>query len=256
MFASIISFSVQEDTLRSDLMIPQDVSVDLESLLLRMLDKDPKTRLTMKELLTNEWITQEITNNFDFASIVPCDDHEAHPNIYYTPGQVFSSTTALSTSHDSLSLADDESMCDDIDDDFIEDLSARSATRSKTGKNFPKLNYTLSDENAAQSVHRSPQFENKLLSTKSSDMSSSLPSHSPNVSMVTITVPLSINQLTTSKSENNIFDRNSLALPFGPTNFDVVSSMSDLSDDASFYDRRHMNDLSRTTVLNKLLDDN
>lgn len=235
-------------------MIPQDVTVDLESLLLRMLDKDPKTRLSMKELLANEWITQEITNNFDFASIVPCDDHEAHPDIYYTPGQAFSSATALSTSHDSLSLADDESICDDIDEDLNEDLCS-STTRSKTGKNLPKLNCTLSDDNGTQSYQRSPQCEinRRMLLTNCSDKSSFM--SPPNHSMVTISVPLSINQLTTSKSENNIFDKNNLALPFGPTNYDVVSSMSDLSDDASFYDRRHMNDLSKTTVLNKLSDD-
>lgn len=240
-------------------MIPQDISVELESLLLRMLDKDPKTRLTMKELLEHPWITQEITNNFDFASIVPCDDHEAHPDIYYTPGQVFSNATALSTSHDSLSLVDDESICDDIDDDFNEDVSvARStSTRSKTGNNLPTLNCTFDDENSA---HRwSPQCESnrKMLIANCSDISSftSANPNPPNLSMVTIDLPLSVNTLTTSKSENNIFEKNNLALPYGPTNFDVVSSLSDLSDDASFYDRRHMNDLSKTTVLNRFSDD-
>lgn len=240
-------------------MIPQDISVELESLLLRMLDKDPKTRLTMKELLSHEWIVQEIANNFDFASIVPCDDHEAHPDIYYTPGQVFSNATALSTSHDSLSLVDDESICEDIDEDFNEDLSAARSvsTRSKTGNNLPTLNCTFGDESA---THRwSPQCESnrKMLIANRSDLSSFTPPNSnpPNISMVTIDLPPSINTLTTSKSENNIFEKNSLALPYGPANYDVVSSLSDLSDDASFYDRRHMNDLSKTTVLNRFSDD-
>lgn len=239
-------------------MIPQDISVDLESLLMRMLDKDPKSRSTMKDLLANEWITQEITNNFDFASIVPCDDIEAHPDIYYTPGQVFSNATALSTSHDSLSLVDDESIGDDIDDDFNEDFSAAHSisTRSKTGNNLPTLNCTFDDE-----THRwSPQFESnrKMLIANCSDISSLTPANliPPNISLVNIDLPLSINTLTTSKSENNIFERNSLALPYGPANFDVVSSLSDLSDDAScFYDRRQMNDLSKTTVLNRFSDD-
>lgn len=236
-------------------MIPQDVSVELESLLLQMLDKDPKTRLTMKELLANEWIVQEITNNFDFRSIVPCEDHEAHPDIYYTPEKVFSSATALSTSHDSLSFVDDESICDDIDDELNDDLC--SSARSKTGKNLPKLNCTMSEGNGVQSYPRSPQCEinQKMLITNCSVKSPFTSPHPPNLSMVTISVPMSINQLTTSKSENNIFDKNNLAVPFGPTNFDVVSSLSDLSDDTSFYDRRQMNDLSKTTVLNRFSDD-
>lgn len=98
-------FLDMEDTLRAELLFPQDVSIPLENLLLRMLEKDPKARLTMKELLSHEWITQEIVNNFNFESIVPCTENEAHPEIYYTG--VYSSATALSTSHDSLSLADD-----------------------------------------------------------------------------------------------------------------------------------------------------
>jgi len=69
----------------------------------------------------------------------------------------------------------------------------------------------------------------------------------------------SINQLTTSKSENNIFDKN-LVLPM--ESFDVVS-LSDLSDDfnasgsgsGSSCHHQHMNDLSRTQILNRLSDD-
>lgn len=101
-----------EDTLRADLLIPHEISKNLESLLLKMLDKDPKTRLTMKELMQNEWINQEITNSFNFAWIVPCEPYESNPEVYYS-GQVYSSTTALSTSHDSLSLVDDDSMIQD-----------------------------------------------------------------------------------------------------------------------------------------------
>lgn len=108
-------FLDMEDTLRAELLFPQDVSVELENLLLRMLDKDPITRMTMKELLSHEWITQEIVNNFNFASIVPCTESEANPEMYYT-GQAYSSATALSTSHDSLSLVDD-SIVDACDDD-------------------------------------------------------------------------------------------------------------------------------------------
>lgn len=262
-------FLDMEDTLRADLMIPQDVTPELESLLVKMLDKDPKTRLTMKELLAHEWIVQEITNNFCFASIVPCDDHEAHPDVYYS-GQVFSSATALSTSHDSLSFVDDESICDDIDDvnldyespnptssllkpnqnesnvEDLQNLSSRSVNRSKSGKNPLKVS-TVNDENAAQCRLPSPC---KALMSNGSDKNPFVP-HLPEQSMVTISVPVAANPLTTSKSENNIFDKNNLAaLPFGQ-NFDVVS-LSDLSDDANFYDHHPMNDLSRTQVLNAL----
>lgn len=283
-------FLDMEDTLRADLMIPQDVSCELEDLLLRMLDKDPKTRLSMKELLAQDWITQEITNNFDFATIVPCDEHEAHPDIYYS-GQVFSSATALSTSHDSLSLADDESICDDNDDgnldcdtatasnsllkvsqnlyeisnttsDDMPNLSSRSLNRSKTGKSPPNKLCTTNDESDALSRVEcrlaSPFDSNpKQLITNccSCDKNSTMP-HPPVQSMITITVPIAINQLTTSKSENNIFEKNNLALPqYGPLNYDVVSSLSDLSDDANFYDNHQMNDLSRTQVLNRLSDE-
>lgn len=269
-------FIDMEDTLRADLMIPQDVSIELEELLMGMLDKDPKTRLTMKELLEHEWIVQEITNDFDFASIVPCDEHEAHPDIYYS-GQVFSSATALSTSHDSLSLADDESICEDIDDglldpdpthsllkvsqnfnelsvgsitDDFQNISNRSMSRSKTGKNPLKM-CTTNDENGLLSIDCHP-CKSKL-QTLITNCSDTFFSHPPPHSMVTISVPNSTNPLTTSKSENNIFDKNNLALPFG-SGFDVVS-LSDLSDDASFYEHHQMNDLSRTQVLNRLSDE-
>ena len=277
-------FIDMEDTLRADLMIPQDVTVDLESLMMQMLDKDPRTRLTMKELLAHEWIVQEITNDFDFAAIVPCDEHEAHPDVYYS-GQVFSSATALSTSHDSLSFVDDESILDDIDDVVNLDCDTtnpsngcllkqnlldtsmgthddlRSMNRSKTGKNPLKV-CTLNDENAAQAriecrlaspCESTTTNRNMLMITNCSSDKNSFNSHPPLHSMVTISVPLSVNPLTTSKSENNIFERNNLVLPFGP-NFDVVS-LSDLSDDANFYDTHPMNDLSRTQVLNALSDE-
>lgn len=112
-------FLDMEDTLRADLLFPQDVTIELENLLLRMLDKDPKTRMSMKELLAHEWITQDIVNNFNFASIVPSTDSEANPEIYFT-GQAYSSATALSTSHDSLSLVDDSIIdaCEEIKCDF------------------------------------------------------------------------------------------------------------------------------------------
>lgn len=110
-----------EETLRAELAIPHSVSPELEHILHAMLDKNPKTRCTMKELMANKWITQEINPaSFNFSWIVPCESHESNPDKYYT-GQVYSSATGLSTTspHDSLSLADEDSMIDADDD--IED---------------------------------------------------------------------------------------------------------------------------------------
>lgn len=269
-------FLDMEDTLRAELMMPQEVSSELESLLFSMLDKDPKTRLTMKELLAHDWIVQEITNDFDFASIVPCDEHEAHPDVYYA-GQVFSSATALSTSHDSLSLADDESICDDIDDGNLEvdttnsssfmqanttfneaigedlqNIAGRSTIRSKTGKNSIKM-CTVKDEIAPLSrldCHlASPCESNRVTSKKNCNSDKNSFPNPPLLSMATLDMPIST-PLTTSKSENNIFHKNNLALPFGLS--DGVVSLSDVSDDSNFYEHHPMNDLSRTQVLNTL----
>lgn len=266
-------FLDMEDTLRADLIMPHDVSAELESLLMKMLDKDPKTRLTMKELLSHDWIVQEITNDFDFASIVPCDEYEAHPDIYFS-GQIFSSATALSTSHDSLSLADDESICDDIDEaNFevdsanlsssflqlnsnlsetnIEDLqpiSSRSTVRSKTGKNPLKTCTLNADIGALSKVECRVTGPTESNRTIVKGPQSPLPPSIVTISMSAV----SASPLTTSKSENNIFDKNNLALPFG---LSEVVSLSDVSDDSNFFEQQPMNDLSRNKVLNTLSDE-
>jgi hypothetical protein len=74
-----------------------------------------------------------------------------------------------------------------------------------------------------------------------------------------MTVPVSpINPLTTSKSENNIFDKNNMLMynTNSPHTFNVVS-LSDLSDDAhnNHDEVCYMNDLSKTQVLNRLSDE-
>lgn len=68
-----------------------------------------------------------------------------------------------------------------------------------------------------------------------------------------------VSPLTTSKSENNIFDKNISLNAENPSHFNVVS-LSDLSDDAQYYnttesEHPYMNDLSKTLVLNRLSDD-
>lgn len=113
-----------EETLRAELNMPHSVSAALENVFYSMLDKNPKTRCTMHELMEDEWITQEINSaNFNFSWIVPCENHESNPDKYFT-GQVYSSTTGLSTTspQDSLSLADEDSMIDadeDIEDEEL-----------------------------------------------------------------------------------------------------------------------------------------
>lgn len=110
-----------EETLRGELHIPSPVGNDLELILYGMLDKNPKTRMTMKELLASDWMKQEINPAvFNFSWIVSCEGHEANPDKYFN-GYIYSSNTGLSTTspQDSLSLADEDSMIDADDD--IED---------------------------------------------------------------------------------------------------------------------------------------
>lgn len=114
-----------EETLRAGLTMPHHVSTALETLLFAMLDKNPKTRCTMRQLISNVWITQDINPAiFNFAWIVPCEAHEASPEKYFN-GQMYSSNTGLSTTspQDSLSLADEDSIvdADDVCDDDDED---------------------------------------------------------------------------------------------------------------------------------------
>lgn len=119
-----------EETLRAELKLPHAVSGPLQDLLFIMLDKNPKTRCTMKQLLSNPWIRQEINPAmFKFSQIVTLvDPHEANPDKYYT-GQVYSSTTGLSTaSPHSLSLADEDSEEVEIEDE--EEMSLPSQDES------------------------------------------------------------------------------------------------------------------------------
>lgn len=124
-----------EETLRTELKLPHAVSPSLEDLLYSMLDKNPKTRCTMKQLLANPWIRQEINPaTFKFSQIVTLvDAHEANPDKYYNPdnyaGQVYSSNTGLSTaSPHSLSLADEDSEEVEIEDE--EEMSLPSQDES------------------------------------------------------------------------------------------------------------------------------
>lgn len=113
-----------EETLHSELVMPHAVSAPLEHILTSMLDKNPKFRCSMKELVSDPWITQELnSSNFNFSWIVPCEGHESNPDKYFT-GQIYSSATGLSITspHDNLSLADEEDSMIDADDDIEDDL--------------------------------------------------------------------------------------------------------------------------------------
>lgn len=122
-----------EETLQAELNLPHAVSAALENVLFSMLDKNPKTRCTMNELLKDEWISQEINSSaFNFTWIVPCENFESNPEKYFT-GQVYSSTTGLSTTspQDTLSLADEDSMIDADDDIECEELLNDSSVSIK-----------------------------------------------------------------------------------------------------------------------------
>lgn len=114
-----------EETLHSELHFPHTtvtaISPALEKTLSSMLDKNPKTRCTMKQLVADPWVTQELQPcNFNFSWIVPCESHESNPDKYFS-GQIYSSATGLSCStglSGPTSLADEE---DSIIDDDIED---------------------------------------------------------------------------------------------------------------------------------------
>lgn len=118
-----------EETLRAELSIPVGISAGLADLLRTMLDKNPKTRCTMRQLQEDAWIGQEINpTTFNFGWIVPCESHESNPEKYFT-GPVYSSTTGLSTMspQDSLSLVDEDSIIDPEDD--IEDEAVDAEER-------------------------------------------------------------------------------------------------------------------------------
>ncbi|XP_016992216.1 PAS domain-containing serine/threonine-protein kinase isoform X1 [Drosophila rhopaloa] len=86
-----------EETLKAEIQIPKVVSDQLSRLLSSMLNKDPKYRCTMHQLITDPWLTQEVNPSvFSFSWIVPCKAHEANPDIYFS-GYLYSSTSVLST---------------------------------------------------------------------------------------------------------------------------------------------------------------
>ncbi|XP_016953507.1 PAS domain-containing serine/threonine-protein kinase isoform X2 [Drosophila biarmipes] len=86
-----------EETLKAEIQIPKAVSEPLSRLLSSMLNKDPKYRCTMPQLIADPWLTQEVNPAaFSFSWIVPCKAHEANPDLYFS-GYLYSSTSVLST---------------------------------------------------------------------------------------------------------------------------------------------------------------
>lgn len=124
-----------EETLNAALVIPQKVSGQLEGLLLSMLDKNPVTRCTMRELISDPWMAQDINpSQFNFAWVVPCEAFESNPEKYYH-GQAVSSATAISTTspQNSLSLVDGDSMLDVEEDGEDEVVDQLELDREPTG---------------------------------------------------------------------------------------------------------------------------
>lgn len=113
-----------EETLHAQLVMPQKVSSHLEHLLYTILDKEPLTRCTMRELIDDPWLNQDVNPaSFNFAWVVSCETYESNPEKYYNGQQAYHSSGPVSTSpHDSLSLADADSMLDGEGDDLQTDL--------------------------------------------------------------------------------------------------------------------------------------
>ncbi|XP_034652682.1 PAS domain-containing serine/threonine-protein kinase [Drosophila subobscura] len=85
-----------EDTVKAEVQIPKMVSEQLSRLLTSMLNKDPKYRCTMLQLINDPWLTQDVSSSqFNFSWIVPCKAHEAEPDIHFMG--YYSSTSVLST---------------------------------------------------------------------------------------------------------------------------------------------------------------
>lgn len=142
-----------EETLRAELSIPVGISTGLADLLRTMLDKNPITRCTMRQLQEDAWIGQEINpTTFNFGWIVPCESHESNPEKYFT-GPVYSSTTTgLSTMspQDSLSLVDEDSIIDpedDIEDEVAEErLDEDDDDEDEDEKSLPSQDDQLCDQ--------------------------------------------------------------------------------------------------------------
>ncbi|XP_017045422.1 PAS domain-containing serine/threonine-protein kinase [Drosophila ficusphila] len=102
-----------EETLKAEIQIPKVVSDQLSRLLSSMLNKDPKYRCTMHQLISDPWLTQEVNPSaFSFSWIVPCKAHEANPDLYFS-GYLYSSTSVLSTisPQESFSHIEESSIC-------------------------------------------------------------------------------------------------------------------------------------------------
>ncbi|XP_050073119.1 uncharacterized protein LOC126561214 [Anopheles maculipalpis] len=182
-----------EETLKSELIIPQEISPELEYVLLALLDKNPKTRITMKQLILTEWLTQDINpSTFNFAQIVPCEPYEVNPEKYYN-GQIYSSQTGLSTSPHSLSLVDDEEEEGDdeddephahIDDSFVDpeelqddDVCPLSHDDERTPERSYEV-YSIRDTNTASIVLGKGIQNLSLQETSDTKSSSTCTSHS------------------------------------------------------------------------------
>lgn len=101
-----------EDIVHAELIMPHSISTELKELLYHLLDKNPKTRCKMHELLDNSWLKKEINPPMlNFSHIIPCEHSEANPEKYFL-GQTYSSGTMLST----ISLADDDDSMIDVYD--------------------------------------------------------------------------------------------------------------------------------------------
>ncbi|XP_049954466.1 PAS domain-containing serine/threonine-protein kinase isoform X2 [Schistocerca serialis cubense] len=113
-----------EEIMKAELHPPSSVSEELMELLHWMLEKNPRERCTVKQLVEHPWISKEVDmTGYNFQDIVSCYPQEAHPPVYYSEYRcdsandslsnrfpVTESSSALLSNHDDDSNADDRTV--------------------------------------------------------------------------------------------------------------------------------------------------
>ncbi|XP_030386283.1 PAS domain-containing serine/threonine-protein kinase [Scaptodrosophila lebanonensis] len=185
-----------EETLKADVHIPSKISEQLKHLLISMLNKDPKFRCTMKTLINDPWVTQEVNASlFNFAWIVPCKPHEANPDIFFS-GQLYSSTSVLST----ISPQDSFSQIDECS--IEESIEEKSLTHKTETESFAKDGKVM--EKYQTSCQQDMPMEDKIIFNRESRALSTSKDIISYVDHFHLQTNETRNKLSLSKSENNI----------------------------------------------------
>ncbi|XP_033251438.1 PAS domain-containing serine/threonine-protein kinase-like [Drosophila miranda] len=175
-----------EDTVKAEVQIPKMVSEQLSRLLTSMLNKDPKYRCTMLQLVNDPWLTQEVNSSlFNFSWIVPCKAHEEEPDTHFMG--YYSSTSVLST----ISPQESFSHIEDCSIGGPDEDTKLTATQ-KTGIKLWKNN---EDKHNKMETLYAKQFQ----------FNSSISNHELRLSLPAASHTETGKQICSSKSENDIF---------------------------------------------------